>query len=64
MTRSDEIYVYPDESGQWRWRKIAANGEIVADSAESYTRKADALEAAEREAQTRPVDITEQDLTA
>lgn len=29
--------VYPDASGQFRWRLIAANGRIVADSAESYT---------------------------
>lgn len=29
--------------GQWRWRLIASNGRIIADSAEAYHNKADAL---------------------
>jgi uncharacterized protein YegP (UPF0339 family) len=33
--------VYPDKSGQWRWRFRANNGRIVADSAESYVNKTD-----------------------
>jgi uncharacterized protein YegP (UPF0339 family) len=38
--------VYPDRSGQWRWRLRARNGRLLADSAESYTRKRDAERAA------------------
>ena len=62
----DEIVVYRDEAGEWRWRKVADNGEIVADSAEAYTRKADALRAAEREAQgsVAVIDVAEQDTSA
>jgi len=32
---------YKDASGQWRWRVVAANGEVVADSAEGYKRLSD-----------------------
>lgn len=31
--------IYPDKSGDWRWRLRAANGRIVADSAEGYASK-------------------------
>lgn len=40
--------VYPDKSGQWRWRLKARNGRIVADGAEGYTRRADCYKAVER----------------
>ena len=30
---------YRDEKGEWRWRLLAANGLIVADSAEGYATK-------------------------
>lgn len=33
--------IYKDLSGQWRWRFQAANGEVMADSGESYTRRRD-----------------------
>lgn len=33
--------MYRDESGEYRWRLKADNGEIVADSAEGYVRKTD-----------------------
>lgn len=39
--------VYRSEDG-WRWRLCATNGRIVADGAESYTRKRDCLRAAVR----------------
>jgi uncharacterized protein YegP (UPF0339 family) len=44
----DRTEVYEDAAGGWRWRRIAANNEIIADSGEAYTRKADAERAAER----------------
>lgn len=31
--------VYEDAAGEWRWRLLAANGNIVADSGEGYTSK-------------------------
>lgn len=33
--------VYQDKAGEWRWRVVAGNGEIVAEG-ESYTRLDDA----------------------
>jgi uncharacterized protein len=39
--------VYKDRSGEWRWRLQSANGQIVADSAEGYTRKRDCERAIE-----------------
>jgi hypothetical protein len=30
------VQVYRDEKGEWRWRGLAGNGRIVADSAEGY----------------------------
>lgn len=33
---------YQDEAGQWRWRLLAANNRVIADSAEGYTRERDA----------------------
>jgi len=46
--RPDRVEIYADASGQYRWRRKAPNGRIVADSGESYTRAGDCLEAAER----------------
>ncbi len=31
--------IYQDSAGEWRWRLVAANNEIVADSAEGYDSK-------------------------
>jgi uncharacterized protein YegP (UPF0339 family) len=39
--------VYEDAAGEFRWRLVAGNGEIVADSAEGYTRWEDAERAVE-----------------
>lgn len=32
---------YVDVQGYWRWRLIAANGRIIADSGEGYVHEAD-----------------------
>lgn len=37
--------VYADKAGGWRWRLRTANGRIIADSAEAYTRERDAWRA-------------------
>lgn len=36
-------YLYRDRNNQWRWRYVASNGRTIADSAEAYWNKADAL---------------------
>ncbi|HEX8119073.1 MAG TPA: DUF1508 domain-containing protein [Pyrinomonadaceae bacterium] len=35
--------VYQDAAGEWRWRLVAGNGRIVADSGEGYQHKQDCL---------------------
>jgi len=40
-----KLEVYEGVDGEWYWRRIAGNGEIVAEG-EGYTRKADATEGA------------------
>lgn len=35
MTR-DTVTVYRDKTGDWRWRRVAANGRVVATSGEGY----------------------------
>lgn len=40
--------VFKDKAGQWRWRLVARNGKIIADSGEGYTRERDAMRAAQR----------------
>jgi len=46
--------VYEDAAAEWRWRLVAANGEIIADSGEGYASKRNAREAAERVAAYAP----------
>ena len=40
--------VYRDNAGEWRWRLVHRNGNILADSGEGYTRRNDANRAVER----------------
>jgi uncharacterized protein YegP (UPF0339 family) len=35
-TRVDDLEIYRDQAGQYRWRRVAPNGETVADSGEGY----------------------------
>jgi uncharacterized protein YegP (UPF0339 family) len=39
---SDKFEVYQDKSNEWRWRRMAANGNIVGASSESYKSRKDA----------------------
>lgn len=39
-----KIEYYKDDAKEWRWRAIADNGKIVADSAEGYKHRIDAAE--------------------
>lgn len=45
---------YEDESGEWRWRLLAANSRIIASSGESFYSQAGALRAAEGVQVTAP----------
>jgi len=36
--------LYEDKADEWRWRLVADNGNIVADSGEGYKNKVDALQ--------------------
>lgn len=38
-----KYHVYKDASNEWRWRLKAQNGNIIADSGEGYSTKADCL---------------------
>ena len=44
--RKSRIEVYRDGASEWRWRFIAPNGRIMADSGEGYRTKFGASEAA------------------
>lgn len=35
--------IYPDRSGEWRWRLVASNGKTIADSGEGYNNYSDCL---------------------
>lgn len=39
--KSARFKCYRDEAGMWRWRLLAANNRIIADSGEGYTRQRD-----------------------
>ena len=40
-----KIEIYKDDAGEWRWRMVARNGKIVADSGEGYRRRLGAVRA-------------------
>lgn len=44
----DKWEFYKDASKQWRWRRTAANGKVVAVASEGYKNKKDAEENARR----------------
>ena len=43
-----KVVVYEDGSGDFRWRLVAGNGEIISDSAEGYRHKGYAISMAEK----------------
>lgn len=45
---TDTVEFYKDASGEWRWRRKAANGKLVADGGEGYVNLGDCQEQAER----------------
>ena len=38
-----KIDVYKDKAGEWRWKLVHANGNIMADSSEGYKNKKDCV---------------------
>ena len=48
MSLPDNIDIYQDQSGEWRWRIVAPNARIIASSGEGFTRKWSAKRAARR----------------
>ncbi|WEL18390.1 MULTISPECIES: HVO_2922 family protein [unclassified Halorhabdus] len=39
MPAQARFELFLDRAEEWRWRLVASNGEIIADSAEGYTSK-------------------------
>ncbi len=46
--------MYEDSAGEWRWRLVAVNGNIIADSGEGYTSKQGATRGIESVRRTAP----------
>lgn len=44
--KQPRLVIYKDALGEWRWRLIAANGRVVADSGEGYRSRRNAIHAA------------------
>lgn len=44
----DTVEVYPDEAGNWRWRRLAPNGRIISTSGESFDGRFEAERSARR----------------
>lgn len=38
MSAADTLRFYKDTEGKWRWSYIAANGRVLADSGQGYSR--------------------------
>lgn len=61
----DNIEVYEDNAGKWRWRLTAPNNEIIADSGEGYASKSGCEDAVDRLQEYAPeADRLEYDPTA
>ncbi|GAB3319219.1 HVO_2922 family protein [Haloplanus salinarum] len=39
MSTAPRFELYQDKAGEWRWRLVVANGNIIADSGEGYASK-------------------------
>lgn len=50
--RRDLVVIYKAADG-YRWRYVAQNGHVLADSGQAYTRRIDALRGAQRVTGTR-----------
>jgi len=48
MADQDKWELYKDGSGEWRWRRTAPNGRIVAASSQGYKNRSDCEDNARR----------------
>jgi uncharacterized protein YegP (UPF0339 family) len=48
----DKWEFYTDGSGEWRWRRVAANGKIVGAASQGYRNRIDCVENARRNGYT------------
>ncbi len=42
----DRVEVYQDARDEWRWRRLAGNNKVIADSGEGYLHRVDCLDSA------------------
>jgi uncharacterized protein YegP (UPF0339 family) len=49
---NDRFEIYQDTRGEWRWRRVAANGRVVGASTESYRNRIDCVSNAKRNGYT------------
>jgi uncharacterized protein YegP (UPF0339 family) len=55
--RGDRVVQYRDDSGEWRWRMLARNGRVLADSGEGYKRPGVCAKQAERVTGLKPTTV-------
>ena len=53
-TMAATFQLYKDRAGEFRWRLVHENGQIIADSAEGYTTKANAINGIESVKENAP----------
>lgn len=61
MPTQSTFELYQDSSGEWRWRLVVSNGNIIADSGEGYKSKQGAkrgIESVKRNAPTATVTVS------
>jgi uncharacterized protein YegP (UPF0339 family) len=47
--KKDTLTIYKDKKGEWRWRRVAVNGNNVGASSEGYVKKSDCIDNAKRQ---------------
>lgn len=47
--KKDKIEIYQDKKGEFRWKRIAVNGQNVGASSEGYVKKSDCIDNAKRQ---------------
>jgi uncharacterized protein YegP (UPF0339 family) len=59
MTQNATFEVFQDNANEWRWRLVASNGNIIADSGEGYRSKQGAKRGIESVKRSAPEANTE-----
>jgi hypothetical protein len=50
---------YKDKKGEWRWRLVASNGRIIADSGEGYSSERECLADIDRVKTSKDADVVQ-----